>query len=172
MGRKSGKTNKSIYLQCREDAGLTRFEASEKLGYISESRLEKLETGKTPAQPEDITAMAEAYGRPDLCNYYCVHECAIGRDHVPEVKLKGLSQIVLGMLASLNTLDKEKERLIEITADEVIDEDELTDFVYIQEQLEKIQLTVESLKLWINRTIASGGIDKDKLEEVRKKISG
>ena len=170
MGRKSGQINKTIYLQSREDAGLTRYEASEKLGFISESRLEKIENEKTTIQPEDVLAMATAYHRPDLCNYYCVHECAIGKDHVPEVKMKNLSQIVLGMLATLNSLDKEKERLIEITADEIIGDEELTDFVRIQDQLEKIQLTVETLKLWINKTIASGEIDQKRLEEIRKKI--
>ena len=167
MGRKSGKENKNIYLQSREDMGLTRAEASEALQYISESRLEKIESEKAPAHPEDILAMAEVYHRPDLYNYYCARECPIGRKIVPEVKIKGLSQIVISMLATLNALDKEKERLIEITEDEQITEDELMDFVRIHTQLEKISLTVEALKLWLNQTIAAGSIDKDKLETAR-----
>ena len=170
MGRKSGKINKSIYQQCREDLGMTRAEASEALQFISESRLEKLENDKTPAHPEDILAMADAYKRPDLLNYYCTHECPIGIKNVPEVKIKGLSQIVLSMLATLNTLDREKERLIEITEDEVIQDQELEDFVRIQDQLDKISMTVESLRLWVDTTIASGGIDREKLESIRKRL--
>jgi hypothetical protein len=48
---------------------------------------------------------------------YCSHECPIGQEYVPEVKVKELSQIVLQMLATMNSLEKAKDRFIEITAD-------------------------------------------------------
>ena len=168
MGKKSVRENKSIYQISRENAGLTRAQASETIGFLSESRIEKIESGGVQAHPEDVLAMAEAYMKPELCNYYCTHECRIGIEHIPEVKSKGLSQIVLGMLATLNTLNREKDRLIEITEDEVISDDELPDFVRIQTELEKISLTVETLKLWVRNTIVSGGIDPKKLEQIRK----
>ncbi len=170
MGKKSVKENKNIYQISREEAGLTRAQASEEMDFLSESRIEKIESGTAQAHPEDVLAMSEAYKKPELCNYYCTHECRIGIEHVPEVKVKGLSQIVLGMLATLNTLNREKERLIEITEDEVITEEELPDFVRIQNELEKISLTVETLKLWVKNTIAAGEIDPEKMEQIRKKI--
>ncbi len=158
MGRRSDKENKSVYQLSREEVDMTRAEASEALGFISESRLEKIENDKTPAQPEDIVAMARAYGKPDLCNWYCSHECAIGIDHVPEVKVRNLSQIILSMISTLNSLEKEKDRLIEITEDGQISEDEMADFTRIQAQLEKISLSVESLKLWVSKAISTGAI--------------
>lgn len=167
MGKKSTKENKNIYFEAREQAGLTRAEASELIGTISESRLEKLETEKTAIVPEDVVDMARAYKKPELCNYYCTHECRIGKDTVPEVKASSLSEIVLGMLAALNSLDSQKNRLIDITADGVISDDELADFVSIQKQLDQIDLTVESLKLWVASTIADGKIDKEKLNKLR-----
>ena len=167
MGKKSTKENKNIYFEAREQAGLTRAEASELIGTISESRLEKLETEKTAIVPEDVVDMARAYKKPELCNYYCTHECRIGKDTVPEVKASSLSEIVLGMLAALNSLDSQKNRLIDITADGVISDDELADFVNIQKQLDQIDLTVESLKLWVASTIADGKIDKEKLNKLR-----
>ena len=167
MGKKSTKENKNIYFEAREQAGLTRAEASELIGTISESRLEKLETEKTAIVPEDVVDMARAYKKPELCNYYCTHECRIGKDTVPEVKASSLSEIVLGMLAALNSLDSQKNRLIDITADGVISDDELPDFVSIQKQLDQIDLTVESLKLWVASTIADGRIDKEKLSKLR-----
>ena len=129
MGRKSIKDDKNIYFTSREEAGLTRAQASELIGTISESRLEKLETDKISIQPEDVVDMARAYKKPELCNYYCTHECRIGKDTVPEVKSSSLSEIVLVMLSALNALDKQKSRLIDITADGVISDDELPDFV-------------------------------------------
>lgn len=168
MGKRSIKEDKNIYFESREEAGLTRAQASEIIGTISESRLEKLETGKTTLYPEDVVDMAAAYKKPELCNYYCTHECRIGRDNVPEVKISSLSEIVLGMLSALNSMETQKNRLIEITADGEISEDELPDFVEIQNQLNQIDLTVESLKIWVANTIADGKINKKKLNELMR----
>lgn len=165
MGRKSIKEDKSIYFKAREDAGLTRAQASELIGTMSESRLEKIETGKTSIYPEDVVDLAKAYKRQDLCNYYCTHECRIGQETVPEVKVASLPEIVLGMLSALNSLNNQKDRLIDITADGVISDDEIKDFVAIQKQLDQIDSTVESLKLWVSSMIADGKIDKNKLEK-------
>lgn len=102
--------------------------------------------------------MADCYKNPMLCNYYCTHECKIGQVYMPEVELKDISQITLEMLATLNTLNREKERLIEITVDGNITQDEFEDFQKIQDQLDKMSLTIESLKLWVNHMIANGKI--------------
>ncbi len=168
MGRKSIKENKSIYFTAREEAGLTRAEASERMTATSESRLEKLETGKVTMYPDDVVDMANAYKRPELCNYYCTHECKIGKNSVPEVKVSSLSEIVLGMLSALNSLNKQKERLIDITADGVISDDELPDFVQIQRELDHIDTTVESLKLWVANMVQEGKINQEKLSELSK----
>lgn len=159
MGRKSIREDKSVYFKAREEAGLTRAQASELIGTMTESRLEKIETGKVAIYPEDVVDLANAYKRQDLCNYYCTHECKIGQKTVPEVKMSSLPEIVLGMLSALNSLNNQKERFIDITADGVISDDELEDFLAIQKQLEQIDTTVESLKLWVANTIAEGKIN-------------
>ena len=88
--------------------------------------------------------------------------------YVPEIKIKDLSQIVLEMLASLNSLHKKQERLIEITADGVIDEEEIKDFVAIQEELERISITVETLQLWSEQMLADGKIDINTYNKFKK----
>ena len=164
MGRKSTKENKNIYQISRENMEFTRDAAAEKLGFISADRIEKIENEKTLPHPEEVLAMAEGYKNPSLCNYFCSHECPIGIEHVPEIKSKALSQITLEMLAPLNKLVKEKERLIEITVDGELTEDEIPDFLKIKEELEKMSLAVNSLNLWIDHTIAAGKIDKELLK--------
>ena len=72
---------------------------------------------------------------------------------MPEIKTKELSQITLEMLATLNILTKQKDRLIEITVDGHISEDEKTDFLNIRNNLDDMSLAIESLKLWIRNTI-------------------
>lgn len=170
MGRASIKPNKNIYQTSREDLKWSRAKASEMLECISESQIEKYEDEKTVPRPEDVVRMSEVYKKPDLCNYYCTHECAIGKIYVPEVKKQALPQIILEMLASLNAVNQDRDRLIEIAADGEIHDDELEDFVMIQDKLQQISMTVDSLKLWVNNTIASGKIDKSKLEEIQKSV--
>lgn len=161
MGRKSTKENKNIYQTSRETMKYTRDAAAEKLGFISADRIEKIENEKSLPHPEEVLAMADCYRNPSLCNYFCSHECPIGIEYVPEIKAKDLSQITLEMLATLNKLTHEKERLIEITVDGELSEDELPDFLKIKDQLEKMALAIDSLNLWLDQTIASGKLNKD-----------
>lgn len=159
MARVSTKENKNIYHRTRESLSLTREEAGELLQVIAPERIEKIENERSMPHPDEVLVMAEKYKQPGLCNYYCANQCPIGQQYVPEVKTKDLSQIVLEMLASLNSMQKRKERLIEITVDGKITGDELEDFIYIQQELERISVAVETLQLWSERMLATGAID-------------
>ena len=154
----------------RERLELTREKASELLESVTSDRIEKIESGKSLPHPDEVLAMAKCYQNPLLCNYFCSEECPIGRQYVPKVESKMLSQIVLEMLASLNSIDKKKNRLIEITADGEVSDDELKDFVAIQEELEQISLTVESLQLWAETMMIKGEINSDKINELRQEM--
>ena len=162
MGRKSVKANKNIYQISREEQGLTRDKASELMDYISADRIEKIESEKSIPHPDEILAMADCYKNPSLCNYYCSHECPIGQVYVPEIQIKELSQITLEVLASLNAIEKQKNRLVEITVDGKIAEDEIEDFKKIEAQLAQISLAVDSLQLWIQKAIADGNLESMK----------
>ena len=168
MGRRSTRENKNIYQTYREEADLTREEAAELMDFVSSDRIEKIESEKSAPHPEEILAMADAYKKPSLCNYYCSHDCPIGREYVPEVRSKDLTKIVLEMLASLNSVEKEKDKLIEITADGAIQESEYEDFALIQEKLERISMTADALQLWVREKIAEGNIDQKKLDSYKK----
>lgn len=161
MGRKSVKENKNIYQTSRESRNFTREEAGARMIYVSPDRIEKIESGKSLPHPEEILAMSECYRTPELCNYYCSHECPIGQVYVPEIRLKDLSQIILEVIASLNTLEKEKNRLIEITVDGQISDDELSDFQEIQKKLAQISGSISSLQMWVNKAIADGSIPEN-----------
>ena len=169
MAQASTKENKTRYRLKREELGLSREKASELLEGIPPERIERIESGKFTAHPDEVILMAEKYQAPDLCNYYCSHECEIGQQYVPEIKIKDLAQIVLEMLASLNSVKKRQKRLIEITVDGMIKEDEVEDFIKIQEELEQISITVDTLRLWSEQKLASGEIDMDVYNAVKKK---
>ena len=167
MGRASTKENKSVYQLKREELGLTRDAASNRLAGLSPERIEKIENGKTQIHPEDIVIMADGYEDPHLCNYYCSNECPIGRKYVPEIKMADLSQIVLETVNSVNVLYNTQDRLIDIAVDGSIDNDELEDFIYIQNELEKASIAVETLQLWCEKMLSSGAIDKEEYERLK-----
>ncbi len=171
MGKKSTKADKNIYQISRENMELTRESASELLEFVSATRIEKIESEKSLPHPDEVLVMADKYKTPNLCNYFCSHDCPIGINYVPEINMKDLSQITLEILASLNSMEKKKDRLVEIVADGVISDNELEDFAKIQNELEHISVAVESLQLWVEKTIQENEINIDKLEKARAKIN-
>lgn len=161
MGRSSTRENKTRYQLAREELGLSREKASELLETIAPERIEKIESERSLPRPDEVLIMAEKYKTPSLCNYFCARQCPIGQQYVPEIRNSELSDIVLKMLASLNAMDRKKERLIEIAADGTISKDELDDFVRIQKELERISVTAETLQLWVEKMLANGRIDTE-----------
>ncbi len=158
MGKRSVKENKTIYQQCREAEGLTRDKASERMDFLSADRIEKIESERSLPHPEEILAMAKAYRTPELSNYYCSNTCPIGRKYVPELKQKELSSIVLELLAGITALGNEKNRLVEITVDGIISEDEQEDFARIRELLQKLTSCSSALSFWLEKQ----ELDKEK----------
>ena len=153
MGKSSTKENKSIYQLVREEKGYSRAQAADLMtGYIEEYRLVRLENGDVSLQPADILAMSKAYNKPELRNYYCTHECPIGKIDAPQVKMNSnIHELLVNMLLSLEAVNSKKMRLMEILADGKIQGDEVEDFEKIEKELEHISMAVESIQLWCER---------------------
>lgn len=163
MGKQSTRENKNIYQICREEQGLTREKASQKMVGISPSRIEKIEYELQEPTPYDIVQMADCYKRPDLCNYYCSHKCAIGDRYVPEIEVSELSTIILETIASLNEINPLTGRLIQIARDGQITDDEIKDFAYISKKLDKVSLAIDALNLWVDKTASENNLNIDML---------
>ena len=165
----------SVYKDIRKKLSLTRDEVCDKANELNcplqSERLERIENGKFDIQPDEVLLLSQIYADPMLCNQYCSKECPIGQKYVPEIKVKDLAQIVLEMLSSLNSMKKSQERLIEITADGEISDDEIKDFVFIQKELERISITVETLQLWVEKMHAEEKINIDKYREIKESVS-
>ena len=149
MGRKSVKENKNRFQISREEAELTREAAAEKMIFVSDDRIEKIESGKSQAHPEEVVAMAECYKDATLCNHYCANECPIGRKFVPEITMKELPQITLELINYLNQLEKQKDRFVEIAADGHVTLDEEDDFDKLEKTLNAMAVAVQTLQLWL-----------------------
>lgn len=170
MGKQSTRKNKNIYQLCREECGLTREKASEKMVGVSASRIEKIEYEQQEPTPYDIIQMADCYKRPDLCNYYCSHKCTIGDRYVPEIEATELSSIILDTIASLNEINPLTSRLIQIARDGKVTDDEIKDFAFINKKLDEVSLAIDSLNLWVDKTASENNINIDLLNEERDKL--
>ncbi|MBQ6507628.1 MAG: helix-turn-helix transcriptional regulator [Clostridia bacterium] len=164
MGRKSTRENKSIYQITRESLGLTREKAGELIPGFSPERIEKIENERVQIRPDDVKLMAEYYKAPGLCNYYCSEECPIGKGRTPRVESRELVQIAVETINGINRLNRVKDRLLEIAEDGTISPDEYEDFAEIRETLEKLQVSVSTLQLWLEQKMAEGEIREEAFE--------
>jgi hypothetical protein len=160
MGRKSTKADKNIYQQARENCNLTREQASDLIPGFSPQYIVKIETQSSPPRPSDVARLAKAYKSPYLCNYYCSNECAIGLEqNEPEIHKEELSSIILKLLSTLNSIERKQDRLIDITADGKIDNQEIPDFLRIKQMLSDVSQEITALQLWTEQMLVDGKID-------------
>lgn len=167
MGKASVKKNKNIYQITREELGLSRAEATERIpgnsnfpgmAGVPEYKLVKIENGTVAVQPADVVAMAQRYNKPELRNYYCCNECEIGKIDAPEVTFDGgIHEILVNMAVALKKVNHNKIRLMEILEDGKLSEDEKEDFDMIYKELEQISMTVEALQLWCEKMKIKAG---------------
>ena len=141
----------NFYIEKRKEKGLSREQACELLD-MTTGRLERAE--KCPEkylQPDDVLKMEEVYGDHEICNHYCAETCPIGQKYVPRVEVKSIERITIETLASLNRLEKDRERFLEIVEDGRLTKDELNDFQHIKDNLNKIAMAASTLELWYEK---------------------
>ena len=151
---------KTTFQEVRDELGLSRLEAANliaevdngKYGYLDENKLVKIEHGTVKVQPDDVVALSKAYNRPELRNYYCCHQCSIGKLDTPEVDdANNVHKTLVEMSVSLESINAKKMRLMEILADGKVDDTEILDLNKILEELEKISMAVEAIQIWCEK---------------------
>ncbi len=158
MGRKPTKAANNPFCQARVVAAqynerlLSKEGAAEFLG-ISVSTLSDYELGITKIVPPDmVLKMADLYNAPELSNYYCRNMCPLGAD-VPALELEDLDRITIRALSAFRKVRKTGELLMDITEDGVISEDEKGDLNKVLENLDELERTAQSLKLWVKKNL-------------------
>lgn len=160
MGKRSVKENKNIYQRSRENRGLSREAAAEELVYLSADRIEKIESGRSEPHPDEVLAMERGYGDPELCNYYCAHECPIGRKYVPAAALKDFAQVTVELLSSVHKLEEERDSLIAIAVDGRVNDFERRDFDRILEKLSAVDRSIRGMRIWLEHAAQTGKLDE------------
>ncbi len=152
------------YKEKRKGMGLSREKAAELLA-MSDDKLERIENGKQVPYPEDVLGMAKKYRAPELCNYYCSNQCAIGKKYVQEIPGSELPSVVLNLLDSLYQVEDMDKLLVRITADEKIAEEEVPDMAMVQYHFDQLAVMIDALRIHVERKIGAGEIRQEAYEE-------
>ena len=159
MPRRSVKENKTVYQLSRENAGLSREAAAERLTFVSSDRIERIENGRSAPHPDEVLAMEDGYCDPTLANYYCTHECPIGMKYVTEAELKSLPELTVGLLSALHAMEGERDGLIDISVDGRVDGPERSRFDSILEKLNTLDRAIREMRIWIEHAQKSGKLE-------------
>ena len=104
MGRGATKAAGNVWYEARMEAAkwndklLSRAGAAEALN-MSEDAVKDTELGLNKCMPVDkAVLMADLYRKPELRNYYCLHECPIGRTLAISDEAPGLERVTVKLL--------------------------------------------------------------------------
>ncbi|MCR5835755.1 MAG: helix-turn-helix domain-containing protein [Lachnospiraceae bacterium] len=143
----------NIYKDARKNLKLSRAAVASQ-SFLAEKKIERIEAGKTP-EPDEVLELARIYNNYDLCNHYCSKECAIGTEFMPHSPLseRSLAEISMAILSELNSINRKRNMMIDVSADCAINENEYDNFKQIYNNLESIEMNIQSLKLWVKENM-------------------
>ena len=148
MGRGATKAVGNRWYQARITASkynerLSSREGAAEALHMSVDAVTDAELGLSKTMPVDkAVLMSDLYGDPSLLNYYCLHECPIGRNLPISDETPSIEQATLALLsyAKFDRISNCIDRLVDIAEDGKITDDEaesLEDIVYFLEKLSK-----------------------------------
>ena len=155
MGRGATKAADNVWYKARiaaakwNDALGSRAGAAAALN-MSEDAVKDAELGLNKCMPVDkAVLMSDLYNAPELRNYYCLHECPIGKTLPISDDTPDLERVTVKLLRNLRVCDLEnvKEKLLDIAEDGQITEDEKPDLQEILRYLDKLAKTVSELRV-------------------------
>ena len=147
--------DENIYRKARKKAAkqkplLNNCESAQDLVYIERTKLLAIESGDKNPSPDDVVSMAKVYDAPELCNYYCTHQCPIGGDK-PALMYEDLSEIAVRLMSAIHFLSETKDTIYRVFEDGKINDYEVDDFKKIIETVKKLSYSADSLALWAKK---------------------
>lgn len=158
------KTSLNVFYKARCKAAthnerLSSREGAADIMSIDRGRLYRIESGIANPYPEEIHLMSDLYNAPELENYYCTNMCPLGCE-MPKVSVEDLDRITLKALSSLRNVGKVKDKLLDITEDGIISEDEEADMKEILESLEELEQISHSFRIWAKKNMQREEVER------------
>lgn len=152
MGRDSSKASGNVWYEARikasqfNDALRSQEGAAAQVG-LGRDAIVRIENDLNKVMPVDTAVMlADLYHAPELKNYYCLHECPIGRsrplsDDPIEIDR---AAVKLTKILRKETVQWVKHALQDIAADGEISDDELDEFDSVMDELKEVYITIHN----------------------------
>lgn len=154
MGRKATIASGNVWYEARMEAAKTneklrsRFGAADEAG-MSEDAIKNTELGIEKQMPVDkAVILADLYGAPQLLNYYCLHECPIGKNSPVSDEVLSISQAAVKLLKWMkpSLVQQMMDRLLDIAQDDRVTGDEMDDLREIVDYLDGVSVAISQLK--------------------------
>lgn len=155
MGRDASKAAGNPWYEARLEAAkfndklCSREGAAELLG-MSVSSVADTELGLSKVMPVDkAVLMADLYCDPALLNYYCLHECPIGRRRPisDDTICVERAAVKLTKILRKEVVQRFKHGLQDIAADGVVSDDEFPEFDAIMDELREVSKVISELEI-------------------------
>lgn len=170
MARGATKAANNVWYQARIEASKWNDKLASRAGAaeeanMSEDAIKNTELGIEKAMtPQKALIFADLYNCPQLLNYYCLHECPIGKDLPLSDQLPSIDRVTVKLLKAmkLEELEEAKDKLLEISEDGVVSEDELPELQDVVDYLDKISKTVSELRSIGEKALGDAEIEDER----------
>ncbi len=160
MGRKASKASGNIFYIARMQAAerngtfTSREKAALQLG-IERSRLARIELNKIEPYAEEVLIMSREYDAPYLCVDFCNNTCPIGMERALGKVRKienhdSLERLSLRFLSSAQSIDDISKKLVNISKDGQITEEEYETFHKVLRAMDELSDDIKSIKAYIS----------------------
>lgn len=148
------KAKDSVYYLARMNAVESNDDLGSREGAsvhtgIDRTRLARIELDTIVPNPDEVRMMAAVYNAPELMNFYCYHDCPIGKCMgilLPSCQSSSVEQVAVKAAIALRNAEQAREQLLDISADGIISEDEKDTLNAVLAQLGQISQVAHQLQ--------------------------
>jgi transcriptional regulator with XRE-family HTH domain len=141
-----------MYEQARLQTGLSRETAAFAL-HIGSRTLYGYEKGLVPVPPEVVVEMSREYGCPELPEDHCAVNCPIGQVTACKLRTMPLPEAAMQFLKEFGDVKRRTDRIIDVTCDGRIDEEELAEFREIWREILELEYAIGNFKRQVIRML-------------------
>ena len=162
LGRDAATSSGNVWREARLRAAKWNDELNSQDGVADligcgRDAIRRIENGLNKVMPVDTAILlADLYRAPELKNYYCIHECPIGRNHPLSEDAIEIERATVRLTQILRkeTVQEFKHTLQDIAMDGVISDDELDDFCEIVDGLKDVARVISELEVIRDKRMA------------------
>ena len=155
MGRDAATSTGNVWRDARLRAAKWNDELNSQDGVADiigcgRDAIRRIENGLNKVMPVDTAILlADLYRAPELKNYYCLHECPIGRNRSLSCESVEIDRAAVRLTQALRkeTVQWFKHTLQDIAMDGEISSDELAEFDEVVESLKEVSKIISELEV-------------------------